>query len=381
MTLPIFWRILFGYSAILILSIGLSSYCIVQLGSVSGAARTALNVDNRMIAYEEKLVDALLSEVRYGKKYVITQAVAQYEQSGEFKNDFTRYLNELTALAESPEIRSRLARVREFHVRYSDLFEQEVQYLNRRQTYAVTRYRQEKENVIDRILAELEQLKVNVEKNVLVKLERIEQSAQLIRRVAFLTTLALLMFGAALSFVISKSLTQAIYRLKRKIVEAGDRNSDPDTAFAHIPEIQDLADALTQWKKQRHEAAFITISQRSMRPLISIREQAHQLRNQIAERVSIEQKKKLDILAYESERLIHLFSEPAAIVTPIANDQQTSIHATDETASPDDALGTLKSFVIQGARKGKVIVAAIRNVIRNTMKDSISTMRYGKEKK
>src|SRR5262249_39741657 len=135
MAVPIFWRVILGFSAILVLSIGLSLYSIVQLGSLSNTARTALDVDNRMIAYEEKLRDAILSEARYGTRFIITQASTLHDQYREFKKDFIGYLNELNSLAESPDIKARLARVQEFHLRYDDLFDQEVQYLNAHQTY------------------------------------------------------------------------------------------------------------------------------------------------------------------------------------------------------------------------------------------------------
>ena len=74
MRIPIFWRLLFGYSAILLLSVGLSTYSIIQLGGLSTTARAALDTDSRRIGNVEKLTDALLSEVRYAGRFIITHA-------------------------------------------------------------------------------------------------------------------------------------------------------------------------------------------------------------------------------------------------------------------------------------------------------------------
>ena len=79
MALPLYWRLILGYAAILLLSVGASLYSIVQLGELSQTARAALETDYRTIAQQETLTDAFLSEARYGGKYLITQAPASYE--------------------------------------------------------------------------------------------------------------------------------------------------------------------------------------------------------------------------------------------------------------------------------------------------------------
>ncbi|HEU4640206.1 MAG TPA: hypothetical protein VFS84_15240, partial [Candidatus Binatia bacterium] len=61
MSLPIFWRIILGYSVILLLGSGVAAYSIVQLGGLSGTARSALDSENRMMAYQETLTEAFLS--------------------------------------------------------------------------------------------------------------------------------------------------------------------------------------------------------------------------------------------------------------------------------------------------------------------------------
>lgn len=250
MAVSIFWRLMAGYLVILICSTVLSLYSIVQLGKLSNTARTALNVDNQMIAYEEKLVDAILSEVRYGKKYIITHASALYDQSREFNREFVSYLSELNELAESPDIKTRLVRVREFHVRYGGLFNQEVQYLKARQMYAESRYRQEKEKAVERILGELQHLKGELQQSVLGKLETIERAARLTRRLALLMTLIFLALSTALSFVISKNVTKAIADQKRTMEDA----TDNPRASSRFLDVQELVDAWSDARRKLYDA-------------------------------------------------------------------------------------------------------------------------------
>src|SRR5918994_4752158 len=101
MSIPIFWRIILGYSVILLLAVAVAAYSIVQLSGLSGTARSALDSENRMMAYQETLTDAFLSEVRYAGRFLITRANAHHNEFRQFKEDFNRYMNELTALAAS----------------------------------------------------------------------------------------------------------------------------------------------------------------------------------------------------------------------------------------------------------------------------------------
>src|SRR5262247_1223901 len=103
MTLSLFWRLTLGYAAILLLSIGVSIYAVVQLGELSTTARTAFETDYRTIEQQERLTDAFLSEVRYGGKFLLTQSPSSYDQFSQFKNDFLRYLNELKTLGITAE--------------------------------------------------------------------------------------------------------------------------------------------------------------------------------------------------------------------------------------------------------------------------------------
>src|SRR5215510_9389012 len=94
MRLSIFWRLTSSYVVILILFVGISSYSIIQLGRLSSTARAALDMDSRLIGYQEKLTDIFLSEVRYAGKFIITRSDSLHEQFLQFKTDFLRVMDE-----------------------------------------------------------------------------------------------------------------------------------------------------------------------------------------------------------------------------------------------------------------------------------------------
>jgi hypothetical protein len=206
MRIPIFWRLILSHIGILLLSGAACLYSIVQLGSLSGTARSALDTDHRMIGYQEALTDAFLSEVRYGGKYLITHTEGRHEQLRQFKKDFLDYLNVLKHLGGSESISASLTRIERFHEQYHELFEREAAYIRANQNYAQTRYQQERDKIVGNTLGELDLLKTQVRAKLQEKLETLDHGARTARQIAIVTTLAGLILGTLLSLKVSTSM-------------------------------------------------------------------------------------------------------------------------------------------------------------------------------
>lgn len=188
-------RFIIGYSSMLILMVAVSGYSMIQLGKLSNAANIALKVDQRMIDYSEKLADAFLSEVRYAGQFNVTHATQHHEQYLQFRSDFDRYIAQLKPLAGSSGAVQRLARAEEYHAQYRQLFEKEVIYIKTKQPYAETRYREEKERLVDYLLREHEAFKSDVQKRLQERIEYIEHAAVKSQKITLAATLALVVMG------------------------------------------------------------------------------------------------------------------------------------------------------------------------------------------
>jgi CHASE3 domain sensor protein len=307
--MPIFCRIIFGYFIILLLCAGVAAYSIVQLGGLSGTARVALNTDNRMIAYQETLTDAFLSEVRYAGRFLITRADGHHSEFRQFKEDFKRYMSEMTSRATSVEIKARLLRTVELHVRYHELFDQELRYIKAGQPYAQSRYQQEREKILDSALKELERLRAQLQANLNQKLETMEQAARAARDIAIAGTLVLIGLGAALSLLISRSITKPLSELTRRAAEQPEDPDDPVDAGG-IPEIQELSKTLAHERHRIREAArsqaefFDDLSQQLTAPLTSIQQRLTYLKRHLSQAEGHEQTPSLEVIIKEIERLI-----------------------------------------------------------------------------
>jgi len=185
-----------GYSSMLTLMVAISGYSSIQLGNLGEAANLALNVEQQMIDHSEKLADAFLSEVRYAGKFTVTHAAVHQDQYKEFKRDFARYLVQLKSLRGPQEAIRRLARTEEYHAQFDQLFNKEVDYINKQRPYAETRYREERERLVDYLLRELEAFKNDLQKRLQQRIADIEQAALKSRKITLSATLLLVGLGA-----------------------------------------------------------------------------------------------------------------------------------------------------------------------------------------
>ena len=309
MSMPIFWRIILGYSVILLLAVAVAAYSIVQLSGLSGTARSALDSENRMMAYQETLTDAFLSEVRYAGRFLLTRADGHHKEFRQFKEDFTRYMGEMTSRATSVDTKAHLLRTDELHLRYHELFDQEVRYIKASQPYAQSRYQQEREKILDSALRELERLRAQLQANLNDKLETMEQAARAARNIAIVGTLVLIGLGVALSLLISRSITKPILELSRRTAEEPE---DPGSAVeaGGIPEIEELSETLAHERHRIREAArsqadfFADLFEQVTAPLTSIKQRLTYLQRHLSQGDGHEQNPSLEVIIKETERLI-----------------------------------------------------------------------------
>ncbi len=198
---PIILRnFIIGYLSMLVLMVAISGYSSVQLGKLSESANLALNVEQRMIDHSEKLADAFLSEVRYARKFIVTHAAVHQDQFKQFKGDFDRYLVQLKSLQGPKEAVQRLARAEEYHAQFHILFDKEIAYINKPQPYAESRYREERERLVDYLLRELDAFKNDLHKSLQQRIGDIEQAALKSRKITLIATLLLVGLGAIFAY-------------------------------------------------------------------------------------------------------------------------------------------------------------------------------------
>jgi two-component system sensor histidine kinase GlrK len=312
MRLTIFSRLMMGYLTIFILVMIVGIYAISKLYQLNTGTRHILRIDNRILDYKEKLADSILSQLRYEKKYIITKDIVLYNQFLSAKGDFNKFLSEVLLIADTPEKRDSLNKVKGYYEHFQSLIDKEIDPIRRNQTYSKRLHEQEMEKAADGILEELKKLEVSSRYDIQKRVKMLGESA------ASAQTLAISMFAIAMilaivtSFLITRSITKPLTILMDKTKEISKGVFDNNLMIASPPEISELTgafnsmcDKLKMVDKMKSDF-FSSMSHELRTPLTSIKEGISLLQDGVGGAVPEKQKRLLAILSQESRRLINL---------------------------------------------------------------------------
>lgn len=301
-----------GYLTIFILVMIVSVYAILKLHQLNTGTRHILRIDNRILDYEEKLTDSILSQLRYEKKYIITKDIVLYDHFLLAKEDFNKFLSEVLSIADTSEKRQSLSRVKAYDERFQSLIEKEIEHVRGNQTYPKRWYEQEMKKATDGILEELKKLEVYIHQDINNRIKMLGEAGASALSVAIIMAIVAIGLLIATSFLITRSITKPLTILMDKTKEISKGVFGGNLNIASPPEISELAGAfnsmcgkLKMVDKMKSDF-FSSMSHELRTPLTSIKEGISLLQGGVGGTVTEKQKRLLSILSEESKRLIDL---------------------------------------------------------------------------
>jgi two-component system sensor histidine kinase GlrK len=307
--LSLFSRLTIGYLAIFLIVAAASAYAVLQLRHFRELTESILKVDNRIVDYEKTLADLLLAQSRAEQKFAITRDETWYLQFVRLKIDFEGRLEGAFALKD-PVAMPVLRRIAEDFRDYDELVGAESRLVRANRPYSQAQYKQDKDTLVDAMLASFEKLRVNQQQLTYAKMTDLAAAADQAREVSGTIAIACLLAIVLLSLFITKSITRPIGLLKNHTQEIAKGNFEPNLLVNSPPEIGELAAAINSMCDKLQEIDrmksdfFAAMSHELRTPLTSIKEGTGLLLDGVGGAISDRQRKLLSILAEESNRLI-----------------------------------------------------------------------------
>jgi two-component system sensor histidine kinase GlrK len=310
--LNLFSRLFLGYFFLLVLASGMSVYSILQLGKVMDVTNSIIMVDNSLISFHKDMTDALLSETRYEKKYLIVRDLALYRGFLKSRAEFEHSLGQARALGADTPVRDALDKAEDHHLIYWSLFQEEADHLKAGRPYDRVWYDKEKERAANAAIQELIKVRLLSQESIYDKVKDLSEAGKRARTIAMSVSAAMLLFGILLAVWITRSITRPLTVMQKKTRDIADGVFEADLKLPSPPEIGELAQAFnTMCSKlkevDRMKSDFFSLMSHELRtPLTSIKEGTNLFLEGCCGEVTEKQKKLLTIIAEESNRLIGL---------------------------------------------------------------------------
>jgi two-component system sensor histidine kinase GlrK len=307
--LSLFSRLTIGYLAVFLIAALASGYAILQLGHFRELTESILKVDNRILDHEKVLADLLLGQSRAEQKFAITKDEAWHLEFVRVKTDFERRLGSAFALNDRVAAPV-LEKIQADFKRYDELVESEARLVRSNKPYPQAQYKQEKDNLVDSMLASFEKLRLTQQQLTYTKVTDLAAAADQAREVSLTITAGCLLAIVLMSLLITHNITRPIGLLKNRTREIAKGNFEGRVEVKSPPEISELAAAIDSMCEKLQELDrmkadfFASMSHELRTPLTSIKEGTGLLLDGVGGETSDKQRKLLGILAEESNRLI-----------------------------------------------------------------------------
>jgi len=312
MRLSIFARLIISYLLLFSMLAGVSLYFIYHLSRFNQITRSIILNDTSILEFSNQLSDALLSESRNDRKFVVLKDEELYESYLHAKDEFNQLLNEALKKTNSDEIKNIFYTIGAQHQDFGRLVNEERELIKIAKAYSSDWYMGEKKKVADDIIEQLKKIRQTSEKNVFVKIVNLSESGDKAKNVSILISVFALSAGLIVAFIITRSIKKPLDVMRAKTMKIAHGNFSGDLEVKSPPVIAELATAINTMCHKLQEVDdiksgfFSHMSHELRTPLASIKEGTTMLLEGLGGETSEKQQRILKIIIQESNRMIDL---------------------------------------------------------------------------
>ena len=309
MKFTIYKRLTFGYAVIMILLIFMGTYGITRLNQLNNISKSILLLDTSTVRLTEELLEKLLSQISFAKKYTITKDPDFHEQFKQIGQYILKNMEELESILNAPFKKKKLITARALYNKYLEVLEKEAFSNSVKNPEEVNR--QEQDELADRIQEELKMIIIMARIDKDSKMALSSQIVSSFLKVSKITSLLAVLMGLFISFYNTNSINKPIMLLQDKTKDIASGKFEKISNIVSPPEINELADhfnMMVQRLKELDEMKqdFIShISHELRTPLTVIKETSSMLMEGVYADNPKKQQDLLQIMYEDCERLIN----------------------------------------------------------------------------
>ena len=216
MKLTIFKRLTFGYVGILVLVIVLGIYVTVKLRQLNHLTGSIASVDATTIGISERLLDRILSQVGFEKKYFVSKDEDFYKRTQEIKDQVIEDLVRLENLVDTDEKHAMVAQIRSSYNRYLFLLDEEAALLKKGQDQLKKKHQAGRDKIVEEINHRLGAMIKTAQMDRDKKIELSSQISSRVLKITALTAGMVIFVGLLISFFNTRSINRSIVLLKKR---------------------------------------------------------------------------------------------------------------------------------------------------------------------
>jgi diguanylate cyclase (GGDEF)-like protein len=223
-------KMILGYMPVILVTIFIAAISLQGLQELDKINKNILKNDAVLVQLSDKMVDNLLAQEAYGRRFLILQSREMQEMFWQRGKDFKALIDQVYELPEKKSIP--VARLASLHDEFEEIYKQEFTAVSNHSQMSSTDSDQFMKGKLDEIISLIQTIEETATKNQQQKMLKFGNvSINIFRTTLMLSGLAILLGFGAIA-VISRSVSKSIKQLRQatEIVSQGK--------FTHMAEIE-----------------------------------------------------------------------------------------------------------------------------------------------
>ena len=305
MKMTIFKRFVISYLVIILLIIFLGVYTALRLNQLNQIINYMISVDSATIKLTEELSDAILTQVGFEEKYLISKDKDFYQRFWEIRDYISKNIRKLRYIADTTKKRKLVKEIKKVYDSYLFLFKDALYDSNKEE------YQLRKQKIISEISQKLKEI-ANIAR--LDRDKKMQMASDISLQVIKVTTITAaigLIMVILISFFNTRNINRPILLLKEKTKEVARGKFGSPLNISSPPEIKELTNSFNTMCERLKELDemkkdFISHLSHELRtPLTAIKEASNMLLEGVFKDVPEKQYELFSIIKEECERLIN----------------------------------------------------------------------------
>ena len=242
MKFTVFKRLIFSYMVIMLFVIFLAGYITLKLNQLNKLTRSIASVDSTTIVIIEGLLDSMISQVSFDKKYFISKDPDFSNKFWEIQEYVIEDIERLADIADTEGKKSLAAELKGLYGLYLSAFQQESDIMATGEGYSPKGYQEKREQVVFEINQHLkEMIKVaRLDRDQMIRAS--SQTSYHVLKVVMISAGFAIILGISISFMTTRGINRAIVLLQRKTDDIAQGKFGDVPEINSPPEIKALAD-------------------------------------------------------------------------------------------------------------------------------------------
>lgn len=301
-----------GYVAVFLLLAASNFYAVWMLHELGATTIPSMDADIGILDYQKRLVDSLLSQLRYERKYLLMGDPGLYNQFLEADREFHRSLGEGMGVADTDVKRDFFNSIEGLHLRYEALVDEEASLFKEHREYDKAGYQTEKDKATDAILGKLKDLENYAKRDVSARMHVVGEAGVSTLKIGLGSSVVTILCALLTSFFVTTSITRPLTKLVKKTKDIAAGRFMGDLDITSPPEVSELAKAFNSMCEKltavdRMKSDFLSMTSHELRtPLTTIKEGTSLLLEGVGGTITEKQRRLLAILTAETNRLIEM---------------------------------------------------------------------------